>query len=104
MTTRQNECVASVAHADHTFAAIVLGVVVYRRLFNENYDKFMQISFKMYNIKAYLIQILVLDSVDFLQQVAQSIDEHFLLERTKHMCPVQMLIDYTNGCVRLTGF
>lgn len=82
MAARQDERVARVTHADDALAAVVLGVVV----------------------DGGLVQILVLDAVNLLQQVAQSVDEHLLLERAQHVSAVQVLVDHAYGGVRLAGF
>lgn len=79
MAARQNERVPRVAHTNHAFASIVVRFVV----------------------RHGLVQVLVLDAVDFLQQVAQAVHEEFLLEGAQCIRAVGLVIDDANCRVAL---
>lgn len=79
VTTRQDQRVPHVAHTNHTLAARVLRIVV-RRGF---------------------VQILVLDAVDLLQQIAQTVHKDLLFERPQGIRAIRMVVHDADRGVRL---
>lgn len=53
--------------------------------------------------RSHLVDIFVLDAVDFLQQIAKTVDENLLFERAQSVRAVRMMVHHADGRVRLFG-
>lgn len=81
MSAWQNQSVSDVAHADHTFTAIVIGFIINRNL----------------------VQSFVLNAIDLLEQIAKTVHEDLLLQSSDRVGSICVMVNDADGGVRMLG-
>lgn len=79
MSAREDQSVSNVAHADHTFTAIVISFIINRDL----------------------VQSFVFNAVDLLEQIAKTVHEHLLLESSNRVGSIGVMVNNADRRVRM---